>query len=149
MDKPIDLKDSLTGHVILWAKGWYHERNQPRTIERLYEVINSITGMPEDHKLGVREILVYLMDSIQHLKINPRHVAEAIARETAFENKRLTSYGVRMEDFMRMDLLITTLAGLVSSGQINDGNKPFVLLPELNEVVRKKYNLERFSNIDI
>lgn len=145
----INLKDSLVGHVILWTKGWYHERNQPKTIERLNEVINSITGMPEENQVGVRELLGYLMEAAQVLQVNPREIAEAIARETAFTNKRMTSYHTQLQDTIAMNTLITTYAGLVACGKINDGSIPIVFLPELNETMRKKYNLERFINHDI
>lgn len=144
-NKPVDLRDSLVGHVILWTKNWYHKSNESRTLERMNEVINSITGMPAENELRVHELLSYLMEAAAILKIPPRQIAEAITRETAIHNKRVTFYNARLLDEIPMNELIAAYASIVSCGQINDGKRPFVLLPSLNEAVCARCDLKPYE----
>lgn len=142
--KTIDLSknESLEGHIVLWAKGWYGRHPDMKKV--LEEVLREYTGMADDYNWGPKSALDMLSRTADLLGIKGSAVTDSFLRQASYESDRLTSYHVGWESEITPMSLFYALMSEINIAVVNTEHIK-VLLPDLLPGMKEKYRLTEYT----
>ena len=130
--KTVDLSKSLTGHVVLWAKGWYSQ-GLPITLERLNEVMVEYSALPKNFQLGMKQATDLIAEAATEIGVTPKEIADSFLRRAA----TTTTY----TDKVTVQTFLWSMVGVIGAAYTNN-SKIKVKLPALLPGMKKRYDLD-------
>lgn len=141
----IDASTDFSGHVILWAKGWYGGRSKGGhpSYERLDEVLREWSGLSDDYTSGPKRMLTMVAEVAEELRVRWPGVMDEVTRQCSLHDKSSfkTSYHVGWNDQITQVDILNAISSSIGICKTNSEN--FVVrLPRILPGLKKKYDLE-------
>ncbi len=130
--KTIDLRNSLEGHVVKWAKGHYDKLD----LQTLAAIQRAYCGLPDDWNPFCKDTARLLAETAEQIGVQSRSVIESLFHEVwqNEDNRRtLSTYQIDLGSRLRMRDVILAYVGPIQAAPVKNDHVE-VLLPEKLEI---------------